>query len=471
MGAITLLCVAAAYASGYAAEPVFESRVLYAPGHFGNSYEVMGEREARELLHEAQYWGFNGYCDWFDTVDCADPFGDPHYNLGKALWNRKKTHFKSAQDLGFRCGLCITPNHVFLDQCRPEWRAERGESGRIFGQLICPSIPEARAVILNNYDNLFRDLAQAGVHLRFLSPCPYDYGGCACPACNPWILTFAVLCRDIYEVALRYHPGIEMHFVGWWWSEEEHRLFADWADAKAPAWVKSISLHIPYGKMDVSGVPLPAGCERRAFVHIGYADQAQPRDCYGHLGPVIAAERLPKTLRALKAHGVTGFMAYSEGIYEDVNKALVAGIASAQYDDAGAVLRAYARRYFQADETRAGQWEAWLRPWGAPFTVDAAAALQALPAGKDPQHWRFRQWALKAQMLTVHHRIEGGNTWTPARVAAAERFWALRETLERQVYGLGPLRHILDKHFAPLSWQHSWTEHRAQASLSLHPHM
>jgi hypothetical protein len=41
---------------------------LYAPKHFGNSYEVMGELEMRDLLTEAVYWGFNRYGDWVRCV-------------------------------------------------------------------------------------------------------------------------------------------------------------------------------------------------------------------------------------------------------------------------------------------------------------------------------------------------------------------------------------------------------------------
>ena len=41
-----------------------EVHELYAPAHFGNSYEVMGELEMRDLLTESVYWGFNRYGDW-----------------------------------------------------------------------------------------------------------------------------------------------------------------------------------------------------------------------------------------------------------------------------------------------------------------------------------------------------------------------------------------------------------------------
>ena len=94
----------------------------------------------RRVLAEAKHWGFNRYADWFDAIDCVDPFsGDPQYSLGNALWDLKRTHFRTAQSLGLATDLVITPNHVYRDQLKPEWLAKRGP--RIQGQLICPTSP------------------------------------------------------------------------------------------------------------------------------------------------------------------------------------------------------------------------------------------------------------------------------------------------------------------------------------------
>ncbi len=287
---ITLLAEGAVIAqSPENAEPTFSDRVLYAPGHFGNSYEVMGRFEMRQLLAEAQFWGFNRYADWFDTVDCSDPFAHhehTHYQLAESLWERKKANFLSAQSLGMKCDLVITPNHVYVDQCRPDLRATSGD--RVFGQLICPSIPEAHSIILKNYEHLFADLAQAGVKLSAICACPYDYGGCRCDKCDPWILTYAELCREIYGICRRYHPEASLQMIGWWWTPDEHRLFAQWIDSHMPGEIERMYLHIPYGSTRVADVLLPKQCQQAAFVHIGYADQAAPKDVYGHLGPVIA---------------------------------------------------------------------------------------------------------------------------------------------------------------------------------------
>ncbi|GAB6186609.1 hypothetical protein [Thermopirellula anaerolimosa] len=445
----------------------FAVRALYAPGHFGNSYEVMGTNEMRRLLAEARAWGFNRYGDWFDMEDCSDPFARNNlYQLAHAMWERKKANYQAAQSLGFACDLIITPNHVYVDQCREDLAAVQG--GRIFGQLICPSNPEARRIILADYEDLFRDFAAAGVRLSAVVTAPYDFGGCGCDRCRPWILTFAQLSQEIHAVAERYHPGVELHMIGWWWEPEEHRMFAEWADEHMPGGVRRMYLHIPYGNTVTADVPLPRGCERSAFVHIGYADQAQPRDVYGHFGPVVAPNRLEKTVRDLVASGCTGVMAYSEGVFDDVNKALLAGLGSGEYASADEVLKAYARRYFGAEEATAAAWADWLRPWGLPFQRDADQAARTVPPAKRPSDdpWRLEQWLRKSELFSLHTQIAAENDWTPARLALVDRFWDAQERLQREVWGLGQLRHIFARKYTPLPWYASWAKHQAQQAAT-----
>ena len=436
--------------------PLFATRTLYAPGHFGNTYEVIGDNEFRTLMLQCKEWGFNEYSDWFDPENCADPFVEPLYELGQSYRVTKKKRFLIAQEIGLPAVLVITPNVVYLEQCQPEAAAVK--SGRIFGPLLCPSKPSGRETILRNHENWLRDLAEAGVKLHALGACPYDFGGCACEQCKPWILTFANLCREIYAIAERYHPGIEMRMVGWWWLPEEHRQFAEWADVHAPGWVKSITLHIPYEDSDVADVPLPRGCARQAFVHIGYAEAAKPRDSYAHLGPVMAAERIERTIKALHARGCTGWMAYSEGVFDDVNKMVLASLSVGKHAGANEALRAYVTRHVAPRTTRPDVWVSWLKRWGWPFdndTVRAQRELGEMRAEAALGEWRFRQWELKSELMHEHAMVKAAGETTPAGREAIERYWAVHERIMRGIYGMGPQRHGLAKQFAPLFWQNA----------------
>jgi hypothetical protein len=275
--------------------------------------------------------------------------------------------------------------------------------------------------------------------------------------------------REIHAIAERYHPGVENHMIGWWWTPEEHRLLADWADREAPGWIKSMSLHIPYSATTVASVRLPKGCQRWAFVHIGYADQANPRDIYGHFGPVAAPRRLPETVDHLVASGVTGVMAYSEGVFDDVNKALLAGLGSGQFRTGDEVLRAYAGRYFGADPQQAGGWARWLTLWGRPFDADPKQMAQELAQLTQPgtANWRQRQWELKLELFRLNKQIMAESGWTPARLAAVDRFWQVQEEIQRSLWGLALLRHIFGRSYTPTAWYADWARHMSAHAQSI----
>ena len=432
-------------------------RELYAPAHFGNSYEVMAPYEMREMLREAQCWGFNAYGDWFDAADLKHPDHNPRheYLLPQATRDQKLSSFQLAAQAGMDIDYLMTPNHVFLDQLAPELLAAPDAEGRMFGQLLCPSNPIAREIIIDNQRAFLRDLHAAGVEVQAIGACPYDYGGCACPACAPWVVTFGKLMVDMHEAAKEFFPQIRVRLVGWWWTEEEHRLFSAWADREQPGRFASLAGHIPYGETHPpDGRQAPAGCERQAFVHIGYGDIGEPRDPYGSWGPSAAPQRLAVTVRALRERGMGGFMAYSEGQSDDVNKALLAGLSSGLFDDPLELLAAYAERYFGARGDDRAAWARWLAHWGSPFTVDIAVLRAEFDrlAVRARGDWRLAQWASRVRLFEAHAAVLARAEWDTERHAAAERFLEERHYLYRDVWKLGLVRHVLNPRFFQPDW-------------------
>jgi len=468
---IALFCTARLVADEETAQtpaPPYEVVELYAPGHFGNGYECMGQYEMLDMLREAKFWGCTRYGDWFDMLDCSDPFRkDVQWGLGRALWWAKKLNFRSAAKAGLQTDFVLTPNHVYIDQRHPPLLAEEGtrRGQRMFGQLICPSKPEARRLILQNYERLFADLARSGVRLNAMSAGPYDYGGCGCDKCHPWIITWSELTYEIYRIARQHHPNIEMTMIGWWWKPEEHKLFADWADKHHPGWLKAMFVHIPYGKTTIADVPLPKGCAKGAFVHIGYADSTSRGDIYGSLGPMVAPKRLQETLQGLKKQGVTHLMAYSEGPCDNVNKAIFAGLGAGKFKTADEVLTAYAKRYFGTDDATSAQWAEWLAAWGESFDRDTTKAKSELVEllAKTPKRDspRVREWVLKTELFDINRKIGVGDNWTPQRLELVEQFFQTREKIHRGVWGLGPLRHIFARKYLRVPWFHGWAKHQA----------
>ena len=436
-------------------------RCLYAPAHFGNTYEVMGPAETQDLLGEARWWGFNTYGDWFDSADLKDPAAAaPNvYLLPQAFMEQKVRVLSQAAGEGFSICLAICPNHVWLDQLAGDLLARSDDPNHIFGQLLCPSNPAARRIILDNHRYLFGLLRQAGVELESIAAAPYDYGGCACEKCRPWIVTFGRLVQEIHQAAREYFPAIAARLVGWWWTAQEHACFKEWADSEAPGLFSSLAKHIQYGQTrPQEGMVLPEGCRSHAFVHIGYADQAQPRDVYGPWGPVAAPHRIPETVRDLAELGATGYMAYSEGCSDDVNKALLAGLTSGKFGAAQEVLECYAERYFGAAGAARSDWADWLRQWGRPFEVDTAAARSQFDrlAPSARPGWRLAQFEAKLRILEAHNDVLSMKGWDARRLAAARRFLAEQERLYREVWKLGLVRHVLHPRYHRPAWFKEW---------------
>jgi hypothetical protein len=246
----------------------------------------------------------------------------------------------------------------------------------------------------------------------------------------------------------------------WWWTPQEHALINKWAADEAPGWIKGMTLHIEYDKTRFKDVEVPAGCRKLAFVHNGYADVRGNNDIYGKCGPLIAPSRLPETLKALAERGAEGFQLYSEGLFDDCNKAIVAGMSSGRFANALEVLIAYAQRYFAADAHRSQKWADWMMKWGDRTKValpEAEKEFDALAAGVTSS-WRLEHWRSKLKLESLDRAIGSPkpNEWSGEKLKLVDEFWDEQEHLNRDVYRLGPVRHVFARKFSPQKWYDSW---------------
>jgi hypothetical protein len=85
----------------------------------------------------------------------------------------------------------------------PEWQAKEGIGRKNY---LCPSVPEAREVLLKKGEARFKD-SPAFDYVRFFSG---DGGGCECDRCKPYGKTYIHLCEDLSAVIHAYHPETEI---------------------------------------------------------------------------------------------------------------------------------------------------------------------------------------------------------------------------------------------------------------------
>jgi hypothetical protein len=454
---------------------LLEIRELYAPGHFGNTYEAALPNEMAELLGEAKFWGFNRYSDWFDGQDLYNPYTKKHdlctFNMPEAIWAKKFSHYETAARLGYGLVLNVTPNHVFSNEVTGQTEADKSRviEGQIhppFGQLVCPSKPGVFDLIIENHRSLFEDFRRRGLRLSAITGGSYDFGGCACDRCRPWIVTFGKLLKAIGELAGTYFGRIETGLLAWWWSDLDHQGITAWADREAPDSFDNMIYFLPYNESRYAVRPRPARAGESAFVHISYGESiAGVDDTYGHFGPTIAPNRLSKTVQNLLDRNARGFTAYSEGAFDDINKALVAGLGSGQFRTADEVLAAYAARYLGGDS--AG-WSEWLGSMGEGSRINPAKARELFDklAPRAKTGWRLDQLHQRLRMFEADACVRARKEWDSERLRAADAFFSAKEHLYRQCWGLGLTRTIFGFYANVPDWFKEYEAIKASAAVA-----
>ena len=225
-------------------------REAYCPGHFGNSYEAMWPREMAAYLAEMRHWGFNRFGDWMTCTDVCNPYAtDAYWNLPLEMYSRKKAAFRAAQELGMANDLILTPNHVFLDQLRPDLLATKGPN--IFGQLLCPSKQRPGRFAGECRPSAVTRRERGSMDLHAFA---YDYGGCVCD-CAPWILTTCGWCATStpWRSATTRDRAVAVRLVVDRGARPARRLPREALDDEGD------HLHIPYGRTRFADVPVPDG--------------------------------------------------------------------------------------------------------------------------------------------------------------------------------------------------------------------
>jgi hypothetical protein len=434
-------------------EPQYPVRLHYMPGHFGNSFEVAWPAEMKRYVEDLALWGSSGYADWFDPNDMPDPYRPQVYcSTSMSLWQRKKEVLRAAQDLGLDLALAITHNVGFTDQLRPEWVGVRSHRRRVQGQVLCPSIPAARQVCLDNQEHLFCDLAEAGLRLNKLIYAPYDDGGCACDRCQPYYPTFLGMVAQIHDIARRYFPDVRADLCGWWVTDEEMQQVHDFARGPAREWFGAFQFSATYDVFALPDVrPRLGDLPLSSFFHLGFSHDN--RDVYIRTGVHAAPRRIQSVIQSFAAQQCLGFNAYNESFGDHFNQFLASQLGRNPDADIAALAADYVRQVFSLrgtalarvvdvllamEQLDAAQAEGWM-----------ATLRSVQPAVRTPprQAWVFAQVQLKAELMALDHRIGSGRDWRDEADLAPVASWIARrlelsETLWREVYGLGVLRHI-----------------------------
>jgi len=300
-------------------EPRGTLRGMYFASHFHNWYCQASTSEISQYMEDLSLWGVNAVKVIFPMINLRD-WNDPQAEPAIAALRQ---YAKTAKELGLLFATGVN-NTMFIGAPKeiravplPDPTHRRGNSGH----PICPSNPQGHEYLMENAGQLFEKLSDIGLDIVVFWP--YDEGGCACDKCTPWGSNgYLKLSRDFAQLGRRYFPNLKTVLSTWMFDtppEGEWQGLAD-ALAKDNGWVDYI---LADSHEDFPRYPLDIGVPGKRpllnFPEISMWGNSP----WGGFGANPLPSRFQRLWDQVK-HVVEGGFAYSEGIYEDTNKAIVA---------------------------------------------------------------------------------------------------------------------------------------------------
>ncbi|MEN6604969.1 MAG: hypothetical protein ABFD86_21370 [Bryobacteraceae bacterium] len=399
--------------------PAVALRGIYAPAHMNNPYAKLPVEELGRLFEDWALWGANATWNWVDPMSYmprVDPFSKEQGAAESLAYMRRVlASLREAQRAGLEVGFTSGTNVVWYDQFRnhPGLRAQMG-TRLITGQLLCPSQPAARKIILDNTRNLLAESRRMGLNIGSLDFYTRDPSGCACEKCKPWNRTSLVVCRDIVEAAREIYPNLVGDLITWYWSPEESMDAATWFSSQgAKYWLRFWFHHFPTWRREIRypELRLPASVRLGGMYNLSAADN----DVYGNEGAITRFSYLIKLMTPFPERGLQGFHGYTEGNYDDLNKVVALQLLVTPQRPVRDIIEEYCRWYFGVRGAVAGELAALIiglddlhtsAPQLGKMTERLLAIEKGLPAWG--RNWRFAQVRLRAQVAQLNMEILDG---------------------------------------------------------------
>lgn len=414
-------------------------RGIYFATHFHNFYHDAPPEKVAAYVEDLALWGFNELSVWYD-MHHFDGFDDPE---AVAFRDRLREILSTAKRIGMDVSLTLIGNEAYRNS-PIELRAEGRGRGGWYPCAVCPSKPEGMNYILKIFGEEL-DWA-ADLKPRSAWIWPYDQGGCECAACRPWGSNGFMKCvAEVGRLARERIPGTKIVVSTWYMDATEWRSVADTLRAR-PGLVDAIMMEAmkdgaepPFHDAASLGLPV-----------IGFPEISMHETFpWGGFGATPLTRRAQEQWNAIKADAAGGFP-YSEGIYEDLTKAVYAQF---YWDDKPAedTVKEYVAAEFSPDvvEEVAGvvktleqnhhfRWwpgkldgvkveMGWfpskgVKPQEDPGAEEAYATMRRVDARLTPQarrSWRWRQLYLRA-LLDAELKANGGSPNDACLAAFAE---------------------------------------------------
>jgi len=301
-------------------------RAVYLATHFGNYYEAAPIEEVKCYIEELGLWGYNTILVHYPTWQ----FDGLHGPRSRKWFERFEAVLAHAKECGLRVGLLQVPNQGFKTAPQavrgkhfPSNASKRG----YHGVNLCPSKPAARKLLIQVCDGLSEEFKNVG--LDYFVFWPYDEGGCGCEQCWPWgARGYPQISRDWTKRIRARFPHCKMVLSTWCFeNENDNNPDGEWIGLekslqKDKSWLDYIMAdgHGDYFPKYLLERGVPGRLPLVNFPEISMFGMHP----WGGYGANPAPAHFQKLWDRIK-HTAKGGAPYSEGKYEDINKAIFAG--------------------------------------------------------------------------------------------------------------------------------------------------
>ena len=290
-------------------------RCVYFASHFGNVFEVWQKKKMLEHIEDMALLGYNYVT--FAKGSCAKIKGSPE---AAADLQRRVELLKYANFLGLKSRVGIS--NIGYDNSPAEWRA-KPTGNSFFGTEICVSHPQGIDYVVDN----FLETAEAfkDIDVGLFQFWPYDQGGCGCEKCAPYgVNGMFKLAERILPIVRKFWPEAKIVWTCWLFGrvipEEWDMLYEIINSGKAD--------FIDYLMIDAHKnfpeYPLKHGLPGKVKMITFPEITMWGRHPWGGYGATPLPERFSGLYGEI-AHLSDGGVLYSEGIHEDITKAVYAG--------------------------------------------------------------------------------------------------------------------------------------------------
>ena len=301
-------------------------RGVYFATHFFNWYHVAPVAEVRRYVEELSLWGCNSICVWFDMHQYQG-MDDPE---AQTMVARLREILRGAQDVGIKPSLMMLANEAFASspaELRAEWMPQNGYQRELVGHYhveVCPNQPGGMEYILKSRREVLQAFKE--VKFKYLIVWPYDQGGCTCAKCAPWGANgFLKVASGVSALSHDMFPQSQIILSTWLFDHFLAKGDTEWSafdkaiGKPAPPWIDYLMVNnagdsAPY----TSRHGVPGNLPLLTFPEISMLNN-HPWGGYG-------ANPSPERMRDMWAQNegkLSGGYPYSEGLFEDINKAIV----------------------------------------------------------------------------------------------------------------------------------------------------